>query len=350
MRYARRALARDADAALLEQSAISPPGSTNAVGTNDSDEESKWTPRIKLEDLTPKEVHRRTGFRDLKHLLSYNAIVYGGDLNEMAKTATYLTFLEELMLLHEFTYGRVHHRWEDWEHLYGANKKTSRKALQYRLRKELDCRERWPMYASYAEDVKFRNESWNSHFDPADGPRPVMHDTTNIELPQPSSGDMNHALHNQYYNMCCAKAGVAAQLCNWIFGLPLVTGHCDDDQQIRFTKILELQKLFAENDSTSLEAFLNIFDKGYHILLESKRNGQRCIQPDKVDNLSSGESVLRTACVAVTRSGNERAVKRSKISWFVNVGMKLKLGDVDLLCDIWEAWTFRANFMYEDFQ
>ena len=86
------------------------------------------------------------------------------------------------------------------------------------------------------------------------------------------------------------------------------------------------------------------------MLLESKRNGQRCIQPDKVDNLSSGESVLRTACVAVTRSGNERAVKRSKISWFVNVGMKLKLGDIDMLCDIWEAWTFRANFMYEDFQ
>jgi len=135
-----------------------------------------------------------------------------------------------------------------------------------------------------------------------------------------------------------------------MFGLPLVTGHCDDDQQIRFTKILELQKLFAENDPSSLEAFLNIFDKGYHMLLESKRQGQRCIQPDKVDSLSSGESVLRTACVAVTRSGNERGVKRSKLSWFVNIGMKLKLCDVDLLCDAWEAWTFRVNFMYEDFQ
>jgi hypothetical protein len=68
------------------------------------------------------------------------------------------------------------------------------------------------MYASHAADVKFRNESWNSHFDPVSGPRPVMHDTTNIEMPQPSSGDMNRALHNQYYGMCCAKAGVAVQL------------------------------------------------------------------------------------------------------------------------------------------
>jgi len=178
----------------------------------------------------------------------------------------------------------------------------------------------------------------------------VMHDTTNIEMPAPSSGDMNRALHNVYYNMCCAKAGVAAQLCNWIYGLPLVTGHCDDDQQISYTMILELQKLFAENDTSSLEAFLNVFDKGYHMLLEAKRQGQLCCQPDKVDTLSTGDNVLRTACVAVTRSGNERAVKRSKISWFVKDGMRHKLMDVDMLCDAWEAWTFRINFMYEDFQ
>jgi hypothetical protein len=71
--------------------------------------------------------------------------------------------------------------------------------------------------------------------------------------------------------MCCAKAGVAMQLCNWIFGLPLVTGHCDDNQQIKYTMILEMQKLFAEEDSTSSKAFLNIFDKGYHKLLEAKQ-------------------------------------------------------------------------------
>jgi hypothetical protein len=118
------------------------------------------------------------------------------------------------------------------------------------------------MYASYAEDAKFQNEVWNNHFDPGDGAHVVMHDTTNIALPAPSSGDLNRALHNAYYGMCCAKAGVAVQLCNWIFGLPLVTGHCDNDQQIKYTMILEMQKLFAEEDPTSLKAFLNIFDKG----------------------------------------------------------------------------------------
>ncbi len=104
----------------------------------------------------------------------------------------------------------------------------------------------------------------------------VMHDTTNIDLPAPSS---------------------------WIFGLPLVTGHCNNNQQIKYTMILEMQKLFAEEDPTSLKAFLNIFDKGYlmHKLLEAKQEqGQLCCQPDKVNLLSNGEAVLHAACVAVT--------------------------------------------------
>jgi hypothetical protein len=172
-----------------------------------------------------------------------------------------------------------------------------------------------------------------------------MHDMTNIQLPAPSSGDLNHLLHTVYCNMCCTKAGVVAQLCNWIVGLPLVMGHCDDDQQIRFMKILEQQKEFTENDPTLDEAFLNIFDKGYHLLLEAKWQGQLCCQPDWVDSLSGGESILRTACIAVTISSNEQAVKRSKVSWLTKNGMKHKLMDIDMLCDVWEAWTFHVNFL-----
>jgi hypothetical protein len=81
-----------------------------------------------------------------------------------------------------------------------------------------------------------------------------------------------------------------------------------------------------------------------------KQQGQLCCQPDKANLLSNGEAVLHTACVAVMRSGNERGVKRGKLSWFVKNGMKHKLMDIDLMCDVWEAWTFRVNFMYKDFQ
>jgi len=233
-----------------------------SFGDNNKDEDkASWRQLlITLESLTPSEVKRRTGFRDLKLLLRYSAVVYGGNLDEMAKTVTKMTWLEELLLCYEFTWGRSNVRMKELEKQYGCCHNTLMKAISYRLRKELDSRERWPMYASYEEDAKYRDRSWDRHFDPEKGHRVVMHDTTNIPLPDPSSSDMNRALHNKYYNMCCAKAGIAVQLCCWIYGLPLVTGHSDDDWQINNTLILELQKEFAENDPTSERPFLNVFD------------------------------------------------------------------------------------------
>merc|ERR1711971_378255 len=127
-------------------------------------------------------------------------------------------------------------------------------------------------------------------------------------------------------------------------GLPLVTGHSDDDQQIQQTQILQLQKLFAEVDlvNSQVEGILNIFDKGYHQTLEAKKLGQKCIQPDRSDMVAQfSESLLRAASVAVTRSGNERAVNRAKLSWFIGRGMKHQSWDADFVCDVWEAWTFQ---------
>ena len=319
------------------------------VSECDGDKQAWRQPRILFDSLTPDEVKRRTGFHDLKRLLSYSAVIYGGNLDEMAKTVTKMTFLEELVLAFEFTWGRSNIRMEELEKEYGCSNKVLKKAIIYRLRKELDCRKRWPMYASYEEDSRYRDPKWNHHFDPKTGPRVVMHDTTNIPLPDPSAGDLNRALHNMYYNMCCAKAGVGCQLCGWILGLPLVTGHSDDDRQIRDTMILELQKAFAENDPSSILHFLNIFDKGYHMLLETHKHGQLCCQPDKADDQFGGDKVLRTGCVAVVRSGNERAVKRSKMSWFLKRGCIDQLWDTDFLCDVWEAFTFRVNFMFDKF-
>jgi hypothetical protein len=40
----------------------------------------------------------------------------------------------------------------------------------------ISARNRWPKYASYREDVEFRDEQWNRHFKPNSGVRPVWHD------------------------------------------------------------------------------------------------------------------------------------------------------------------------------
>jgi hypothetical protein len=62
---------------------------------------------------------------------------------------------------------------------------------------------------------------------------------------------LQRALWNAYYSMYCAKAGVATQLCSWIYGLPLQTGHSDDTRFIADSDILRMQREFAENDSSS---------------------------------------------------------------------------------------------------
>jgi hypothetical protein len=98
------------------------------------------------------------------------------------------------------------------------------------------------MYASYAKDAKYQDLTWSVHFDPIAGHHVVMHDSTNIPLAQPSSAALQHALFNSYYEICCAKAGVAVQLCGFIHGLPLNTGQSDDTCFIKDTDILEKQK------------------------------------------------------------------------------------------------------------
>jgi hypothetical protein len=321
-------------------------------GDSDGQEENlaAWRkPRITIEMLTADEVKRRTGFRDLKHLLCYAAIIYGGNVDELTKSKTKMTWLEELVLYFEFSWGRTKIRVKDYMKEYDCSDKVLRNAITCRARAELDCRGRWPMYASYEEDAKFRDAGWNDHFNPNNGHRVIMHDTTNIPLPDPSSGDLNRALHNVYYNQCCAKAGVAVQLCSWIFGLPLVTGHSDEDRQIEDTKILAQQKEFSDNDKTSDRPFLNVLDKGYHQRLETDKHGQMCCQPDKADETFGGDKVIRSGCIAVIRSGNERGVNRCKMSWFIKRGCYDQLWDTDLLCDIWEAFTFRVNFMFDKF-
>jgi hypothetical protein len=207
------------------------------------------------------------------------------------------------------------------------------------------------MYASYAEDAKFRDRTWDGHFDPNNGPRIVMHDSTNIPLAQPSCAALQRALYNSYYGMCCAKAGVAVQLCGYIYGLPLNTGHSDDTRFIEDTCILDKQRQFAENDTSSVKPFMNVFDKGYQCLLDALLHGQSCLQPAFAESEKQfkDNAVLHSGAVAVVRSGNERAVNRCKMSWFLKRGAREQMWNIDLVCDVWEAWSFQVNFMYEKF-
>ena len=55
---------------------------------------------------------------------------------------------------------------------------------------------------------------------------------------------------------------------------------------------------------------------------------------------------MHSVAIAVLRSGNERAVKRVKNSWIIQKSIRSARYDLSTLDDIWLAWGFQVNFMY----
>jgi hypothetical protein len=274
-----------------------------------------------------------------------------GNIDRFFQVETKMTWLEEWIFYFEFVYGRVHTRWEDMEAAWNTTTKPLRRVVCSKLAIALACRQRWPMYASYEEDAELRNHKWNEYFDPKTGERVVMHDATNIPFMSPTDAAQQRAMWSDYYGMCCAKTGISNQLCSWIRGMPLFTGRLGDSNMVRDSGIMPQQKDFAEMDQSSQVPFLNVFDKGFRNAIEADQAGQRVLQPifSKGDKQFNRNEVLHTAAVAHIRSGNERAVGRCKMSWFVKRGCMEQAWDIDLLCDVWEAWTFQVNFMYDKY-
>ena len=128
----------------------------------------------------------RTGFPDFLHLLSFAIIVCDGNLDVLYATSTKMTWLEEWVFSFELWYGRTASRWKDYEKRYDCTRLPLRKALLQKLSQILQCRALWPMYATHEEDLAFRGEDWEKSFDPIDGPRIIMHNSTNLPYQNPS--------------------------------------------------------------------------------------------------------------------------------------------------------------------
>ena len=64
------------------------------------------------------------------------------------------------------------------------------------------------------------------------------------------------------------------------------------------------------------------------------------------DHKFSSREVLLSGAVASDRSGNECAVKQLKLSNFIARGIH-QTQDLDQFTDVWIAWGFQCNFMFE---
>jgi hypothetical protein len=261
-----------------------------------------------------------------------------------------MTWVEEWLFFFEICYGRTTIRWEDYVKNYDLREQSLRRVLYQKMGLGIMARDRWPMYAFLAEDLELRKDFWNTNFPPEKNTRVVMHDNTGLSLMKFSHPDQQRACWSDYHAGTVAKGGIAIQPCGWIRNIPSCTGGITDSGCLEEVNIFEAQQEFTEmKDPTSKEPFLNVFEKGYRATLDAKKHGQYCMQPHfaESDKKFRGDHTLYSACVAVIRSGNERAVKQAKMSWMIKRGgSHCQSWDLALYSDLWLVWGFNVNFMY----
>jgi len=94
----------------------------------------------------------------------------------------------------------------------------------------------------------------------------------------------------------------------------------EDTRYVKMVKLFEAQQQYAGYDKTDDWPFTNIFDRGYHVVLDGAKCGKQIyIQPAFTDNANkfTTNKVLYLAAIATKQSGNGRAVKQVKTSWLL---------------------------------
>ena len=92
-----------------------------------------------------------------------------------------------------------------------------------------------------------------------------------------------------------------------------------------------------------------MLDKGYRIILAAWKTGnQLVLQPDfkSSDRKFSQKQVISSAVIAEDRSANERSVRLVKKCNFLDKGIYGKVS-MKRMDNVWLAWGFQTNFMYE---
>jgi hypothetical protein len=260
-----------------------------------------------------------------------------------------LTWYEEWFFYFEKMWGRTLTCWidaEDKEDGYGICAKTLQRVLDNKLAQVECCRASWPEFAFYNEDKKMSSEEMNEKYE---GLRPVFWDMTNIQIPKPSDAQMQRLTYSTYYSQNCFKGGIGLQLCGWIRVHDLWTGCVSDTSYQSKSGIFEVQQKFSEKDESNKSIpFTNVFDKGYrNRLVAWQAGGQLTLQPTfaKSDRKFRREDTLSSAVVAADRSGNERAVRLSKMSAYLNDGMENNQS-IERIHLAWIDWGFQVNFMF----
>ena len=297
-------------------------------------------------NTSDNEVKWRTGFKSMKDLLIFISVVCNGDADVMTKTTNHMTWFEEWFLYFEVMYKKTNRRWLDLKNVYDLNQNILQQLFYNKLKMVMECMNTWPRFLTHVEDMILRKDKWKERYE---NKRVMMWDNTDVPFEgKPSMSRLQRLTYSQYYGGNVAKGGVFLQLSGWLGGYELWLGAISDTEYFEKSGLLQEQEIFQSWDNQTQDVtFTNILDKGYRSILTAWRTGgQLLLQPffAKSDAKFASKEVLFSAAVASDRSGNERAVqvmKRGAMGETIH-----HLQRLDCAADMWLAWGFQANFMY----
>lgn len=319
---------------------------------NTQKSETKEIGNIRPFDISDARVKEDTGFMSKKLLLSYVIIICNGQLEDILRTHSSLNWFEEWYFYFEKVYRRKHQFVKQRIRDYGISTTTEQVIFKEKNNLAIRALFSWPRYASHEEDVALRDKKkWEGII--SDNERVVMHDTTGIPLMfTPTKADNQKLTYSSYYHGNYVKCNIWVQLCG-LMGIDHLwpAAISDSDYMIR-NKIFERQEEFARQDKVNegdYLPFMNILDRGYRLLLHALRCGKQTVRQPVFKHRDgrrfTGCEMLKSASCASIRSGNERAVRKSKLAGFLAKGL-LPGENHRMFDDVLLAWGFQVNFMY----
>ena len=299
-------------------------------------------------EMTDKEVHRKTAFPNKPDLLKYIIMMHNGNAESMGKTVSSLSWFEEHVLYFEWSYHQTERQHEDMVAYSGIDLHAINKIKDRLLAVERAALDSWSKYVSHAEDLALRNQiKWSRY----SNVRAIFHDSTNVPAVQYSDAAAQRMTYSEYYGMCCMKGGVSIMLCGWLLVGLLWGGGVSDSQYNKKEGYLEAQAKFVETDLVDGKklTFVNILDRGYRAKRDAWEAGmQLAVQPPSArsDRRFRGTTTIFAGTVAHDRSGNERGVRVVKRSGLFHRGFKPGM-DAERFQNAWRVSAYRANFIYK---
>jgi DDE superfamily endonuclease len=305
--------------------------------------------KYRIDLISDDEIKEYTGFSSLAAMIAYIVVLCNGKIDEMTTISSDLNWFEEWLLYFERLWGRSCIRWVDCRRKYSISKRSCCRIFDRKLSFNVKARRLFPRFATLEEDVTIRKVKWGETY--GNDRRLIMWDNTDVTMYKPSQAEAQRLTYSQYYSGNVGKGSVFIQPCGWMGTGEIWTGGVSDSDYMVRSKILEYQQHYLPIfDPENQEKKWNIIvDKGYRITTAAWQCGEQLIiQPAfaQSDKQFTSLQTLRSAAIAADRSGNERAVKYSKMCGYVGIGLRHSQRS-HRMCDVWLCWSFQCNFMFK---